>query len=155
MIYSNINREDDDFYPEVIRKALSIIRTADFFSKQYGITEVDGKKVLYLYRDFDTREKNDVYAEVHERHIDIQYLLKGREIIGFANRSQDNVVVKDDVKDNDILYYNKVKNETMLHMNAGDYAIFFPGDVHRPLVKTENCDKVIKVIFKIRVDAVK
>ena len=155
MIVSNMERANQEwkYYPEAIQKGLLFIRDTDFTQLEKGKHAIDGEKIFAFYVELDTKEVADAKPEVHDQYLDIQYLMKGDEFIGFAQRDDSNVVSEDMLEEKDLLFYeNDVKNECLLPISEGDFAIFFPEDVHRPLVKRNDVEKVTKVIVKIQMD---
>ncbi|MEE6081785.1 YhcH/YjgK/YiaL family protein, partial [Avibacterium paragallinarum] len=49
----------------------------------------------------------------------------------------------------DILFYQSAKNESELVMRKGNFAIFFPEDIHRPACIDDNPCQIRKVVVKI------
>ena len=51
----------------------------------------------------------------------------------------------------DVAFYPKILDgESLLHLHAGDFAILYPGEIHRPGCGTGNI--VDKIVIKIRFD---
>lgn len=45
--------------------------------------------------------------------------------------------------------YQPAPTASNLHLKAGRFAIFWPGEPHRPQIKAPGSDGVVKVVFKI------
>jgi YhcH/YjgK/YiaL family protein len=146
-----MKRLEENIYPEAIMKGLKYIQDTDFSAMEFGKYEIEGEDIFAFYVELDTKTFEVAQAEVHDEYLDIQYLMKGKEMIGFAQRDESNVVDEDMLEEKDLLFYKgDIFNEILLPLNEGDFAIFFPEDVHRPLCKSGDFDKVTKVIIKIR-----
>ncbi len=93
--------------------------------------------------------------EIHQKYIDVQYMVKGRELIGFYPDCRDGAVLEDHLADRDVLFYAEREdvNEVMLPMTQGQYAVFFPEDVHRPCCMMEKPENIKKAVLKLRVDS--
>ena len=86
---------------------------------------------------------------MHRDHIDIQYLISGIE--GIACRLDDGAITPSEAYDpsRDVAFYPKtLDGESLLHLQAGDFAILYPGEIHRPGCGTGNI--VDKIVIKIR-----
>ena len=89
-------------------------------------------------------------AEIHHAHIDVHILLSGSEQIGYANHP---LVVNDNSKAHLDLYFGELEKENFVTLTPGDFAIFFPNEVHKPMSFYGNqAHKLKKAIIKIRFD---
>ena len=93
--------------------------------------------------------------EAHRKYIDIQYVISGSERMDFAlidNFAGD--IPYDKEKDIEFL---KLKEDSscpnVINVKTGDFAIFFPQDVHAPMLSCgDGIEKIKKVIVKIKAD---
>ena len=85
--------------------------------------------------------------EAHRKYIDIQYVLSGRERMGYSNTGKLKALTQYDEEKDYALY--KGKGE-MLTFTSGTFAVFFPEDAHMPCIKAENNEEVRKVVVKVR-----
>ena len=86
--------------------------------------------------------------EVHQEYADVQMLLIGHEHIYYAPLSSMDTLVRADME-KDLQFYEYHGKSTIIPMLRGSYAIFFPGDAHKPLVKSGYTEKVKKVVIKV------
>jgi YhcH/YjgK/YiaL family protein len=156
MIFGDINNLNDmeKVLPKVISKAINYLRNNNFMDMKTGVYEIEGKDIYAQVIDATTREKDDVKPEVHRKYIDVQFSVEGKEKIGFARDTGNNKISEDLIKEKDIKFYENVENEIDLIMKAGDFAVFFPNDVHRPACALGEKGTIRKVIIKINTEIV-
>lgn len=153
MIFGNLkNLGDITIYPEAIQKALSYLKEHDFTDMPSGNYELQGKDLYAQVFERMTVPADQSEAEVHRRYIDLQFLVRGHERIGYAPDTLDCEVKEDLIEENDVLYYQSVERETFLEMKENDFAVFFPNDIHRPTCMYQKQELVKKVVLKICVD---
>lgn len=156
MIYGHIQaKETEAAYTPMIRKALEILRTTDVTDMHHGKYPIDGDKLILQINEITTGPKETKRPEVHAQYIDVQYMVRGHELIGFYPDKKDGEVLEDNLDSNDVLFYKERtdSNEIMLPMVDGTYAVFFPEDVHRPCCQMNEAEDVKKIVLKIRVDS--
>ena len=104
---------------------------------------------LYWYSD--SREGCDceeTTPEFHEQYVDIEVVLKGKETIGYSENNQYEVLADDHILDQDVAFVAGVPDEKFISLNEGDFAIFYPGDVHRPCYSLDD-ERIQKAVIKI------
>lgn len=138
-------------YPAPVVKAIHYLKTTDFEGLAAGTYEIDGKNIYALVMDLTTTDKDKNRPEVHRRYIDVQFLLRGKELIGFARDTGHNAKAED-LPERDVCFYQDAENEVFLKMCPGNFAIFFPFDVHRPGCRDGEPCAVRKVVVKIALD---
>ncbi|TLX76562.1 DUF386 domain-containing protein [Labilibacter sediminis] len=131
---------------ERIKKGFEFIEEIDFETIEPGKYNVDGDNIFAIVSEYNTKEHKDAKPEAHERYLDIQYVVKGEELIGYAPLEDQEVMINYDA-DKDLVFY---KAETSLvKLNEGMFAVFFPTDIHAPGMKIEESKPVKKVVVKI------
>ncbi|HAS74669.1 MAG TPA: YhcH/YjgK/YiaL family protein [Clostridiales bacterium UBA8960] len=154
MIFSNIAtwKLEMNQYSEKIQKALQFLATNDFTTINAGEIEIDGRDVFAIVMDKHTGPVSERAPETHVKYIDIQYLVSGRESIGFSRAYDSLIIATDATEEKDLmLYENALSHESFVNLIPGDFAIFFPADVHRPLCVYGEPMPVRKVVVKIAV----
>lgn len=156
MIYGNLNNDSDLmlFLPDALKKGILFLKETDLLNYEAGIYEIQGMDIYANIIDTQTKPKDCIKPEVHRKYIDIQYLCKGSEIIGFARDCNENVV-SEKLLDKDVIFYDKVEHESELLLAPGDYVILFPEDVHRPGYTNGENEDIRKVVIKIDVNLIK
>lgn len=153
MIFGDINNINDmeKIYSDSIMKAINYLKSNDFLNMEPGVYEIDGKNIYAQVVEKTTKERFDAKPEVHREYIDVQFSVEGKEIIGFARDNSNNKVSEDLLKEDDVMFYENVEGETDLIMNPGNFAIFFPNDIHRPWCAYKETCTIRKVNVKINV----
>lgn len=121
---------------------LKNVTIKDFEKKRQ---DVDGPNFFLLYFDLEGKGKNGVKLECHQKYIDIHFVFKGTDLIGYKETSSCTDVDTDEMEKNDYKLFND-KPVSEILVNEGYYAIVFPGDAHAPLMGE---DKFLKVVAKI------
>ncbi len=138
-------------YPKAIERAINFIKSNNLETMECGVYEIEGKKMIIQLFEDTTLPVSQKKPESHKQHIDLQYLVAGNERIGVTHLTQ-NYEVEEFIKERDLLFYKWAENETMLEMKPGNFAVFFPEDVHRPCCIAQTSEKVKKAVIKIHLD---
>lgn len=86
--------------------------------------------------------------EAHEKFADIQVVLEGREIMGYAPIDAMDVETAYN-PDKDAAFYTG--SGAALEFAPGDFAIFFPQDAHKPGVRPEGAGETVrKLVVKVK-----
>lgn len=124
--------------------------------QNYSITTEDG-----TYQEFDhyyikvmspeTLEVSDI-IESHQREIDIQILLSGTEKIRIF--SEESVKIKSDYNPEiDCTFYTPSSDpHSEVVLQPGYFAMFFPHDIHNPLIANTKVQSLKKIVIKIDVN---
>jgi YhcH/YjgK/YiaL family protein len=92
-----------------------------------------------------TAEVSVAKFECHNNHIDIQLCIHGVETIGWKPREKCVTENGGYNAEKDVQLYNE-KPDTYFQLTNGQFAIFFPEDVHAPMIGDAEIKKlVIKV----------
>jgi len=118
--------------PSVITNALDYLRQTDFSVLEAGRYEIYGANIFALVQDPMTQDWLTGLPEFHARYIDIQYLLEGEEAIGYSPPNLSLNKITDQLAERDIAFVAQQNNESKLLLEPGMFAIFFPGELHRP-----------------------
>lgn len=156
MILGSIYKNDfkEKRFPEVIQNALSYLLKTDFSKLSNGKHLLQGEKMFVIIDEYKTEPLNEKLAEAHKKYIDIQFMISGKESIGFSLDGKGGELIEaySDAKDAEL--YKALENESSLVLVPGDYAIFFPGEIHRPGCFTESESVIKKAIVKISVNLI-
>jgi YhcH/YjgK/YiaL family protein len=130
-----------------IDKALEYLLNTDFDNVAPGKYEVDGDNVFAIVNEFETKDKAMCEVEAHRKYIDIQYLVKGVELFGYAPLNGQ-VPIQDYDASNDVALYQE--EVSYIRLEAGMFIVFFPSDLHQPEVRQYEPVMVKKVVMKIK-----
>ncbi|MDB2160654.1 YhcH/YjgK/YiaL family protein [Clostridium butyricum] len=154
MIFGNIkSNENISSYPKAIQKAIQYLKENDLVNAVPGIYELDGDNMILQILDVETTERCNLRPEVHETYIDVQFLAKGKELIGCYPDMGDNEVDENLLETRDLIFYKNNENarETHLEMEEGSYAVFYPHDVHIPAIMKDESMVIRKIVIKVKV----
>lgn len=155
MIFGNINNiKFIENYSPILQEVIKYLKITDFNKMNTGVHYPFGERdMLVQVIDLETKNFEKKKCEVHRKYIDVQFLVKGDEEIGFAIDTLENEVLENYNSERDILFYKECKNETFLKMIPGNFVIFFPNVVHRPgcsMIKNEIIRKIaVKINIKL------
>lgn len=132
---------------ENLRNGFEFLKNTDLSSLEMGRYEIDGKEVYALVSEYDSKDPGECRLEAHKTYADIQYIVSGREAIGFAILNNQDILSPYN-PDKDIVFFSGETNPLILE--TGMFAVFFPQDVHRPCMQIDGSEKVKKVVVKVR-----
>jgi YhcH/YjgK/YiaL family protein len=104
--------------------------------------------IYLLIQDYKAKPKAETRWEAHNKHVDIQFIMRGAEAMGHAFRPTLNVEETYD-PENDVAFYTGSGN--LFRVDQGMFVIFFPQDAHRPGRMIGGPTAVRKVVVKIPV----
>ena len=146
------DRERHAFHP-VVDQAISWIASTDFSQLETGKYEIlPDNKMFCLVQEMMTEPASARKAESHFNYIDIQYLLAGTENIGVARAHPDQQITEDFAQQRDVVFYQKILNESVITLMPGMFALFFPHDIHRPCCAPGEPETIRKAVIKIHRD---
>jgi len=133
---------------ESINKTFAYLKQTDFSKMELGKCEIDGDKIFALVNEYNTKDESEGKLEAHKKYIDVQFVTKGSELMGYAPL-ENQIVIDEYSEQNDITFYSGEKSFTQV--DEGMFAIFFPTDVHLPGIKVNEISYVKKVVIKVKV----
>lgn len=114
-----------------------------------GKTEIDGLTLFCLVSEELTESAADRRGEFHQQYLDIQLLLRGEEWIGVGPHAYVNAGADHPHPD---LWFVNDEQTSYLALQPGDFAIFWPGELHRPLCTPNQPAQVKKLVVKVHRD---
>jgi YhcH/YjgK/YiaL family protein len=116
----------------------------------FNVGRIDVSPSIYVNVETPAlRPREKALLEAHRKYIDIHVPLKGTEIIGWAPIEDLKYVSAPYDADRDVIFYNDSAH-SLLHVQHGQIAIFFPEDAHAPNIGIGNHRKLC---IKISVDS--
>lgn len=160
MILGNLsNLGEMDYLTPRLKEMLNYLRDNDLRDRELGRIELEGESLFINIEENDMAPREERRPEAHRRYLDIQLVLEGEESIGVAVDSRaENItgVLEEYSEERDIIFYEDVKRENMIDLFPGDFAVFFPEDIHRPRCTVgEKPGRAKKAIVKMRLDLLK
>lgn len=143
--------ENADHYSgisENLKKGFNFLKITDLSNLEAGRYEIDGKNVFALVSEYDSKAHQECRLEAHQAYTDIQYIVAGREAIGYAPLNGQTITAEY-LPENDIVFFSG--ETTPLIVEAGMFAVFFPQDIHRPCMQIDGPEKVKKIVVKVKI----
>ena len=130
-------------------KAFEYINKTDLADTEPGKYEIDGAdlKAIFSNKNGMTAAESIAKFECHNKHIDIQLCINGKEQLGWKPREKCTVLNGGYNEEKDVQFYSDAP-DMFFQLTNGQFAIFFPEDVHAPMIGDGMIKKlVIKVII--------
>lgn len=130
------------------KKAFEYLRSQDLKNiavDKYEISE--GLKAIVYDKQGMTAEESISKFECHNKAIDIQVCIRGVERMGWIPRGKCKSPKGEYNEEKDVAFYNDAP-DTYFELTDNQFAIFFPEDVHAPLIS----DGIVKkIVVKVKI----
>lgn len=151
MISANINDAMLENYKKLhprFEAAFEAIKKLVAENPQVGKYEIDGMDLYALVQEYETKPIAEKKFEIHREYIDIQYIISGKETMGFE--SLDKLTPMGDyAPDTQCFYVNDEYDK--LNIGANEFVVFFPNEPHAPGAAFNDIpSKVRKIVVKIK-----
>ncbi|MES2807268.1 MAG: YhcH/YjgK/YiaL family protein [Bacteroidota bacterium] len=131
------------------KTAFEYLNSTNLAALEVGIIEVaDGVKVIVSNDAGKAIEDTYGRFECHNQNIDIQVVIRGHETMGWKPRKDCHSVEKPYNDEKDYMFFND-KPDTYFSLIDGQFVIFFPEDVHAPMIGE---GLIKKLVVKVRID---
>ncbi|MEQ8791224.1 MAG: YhcH/YjgK/YiaL family protein [Pirellulaceae bacterium] len=126
----------------------AFLRSANLASLPDGKQEIDGERLFAIIARDEGRGREKSLLESHRRYLDIQYVIRGEDCIGWLPLQDCQRVSTPYDADRDLGFFYD-RPETWLAVPSGAFAIFYPEDAHAPLASQGAIHKaVVKVALQ-------
>lgn len=129
-----------------LEKGFEFLKTADLENLPVGRYELDGDRVVALVQEYTTMDNPP--WETHDYHLDIQYLVKGEELIGYYPNIDEMVKTQPYNGKDDYDLYEDVEG-SYVTLKDDVIMILFPQDGHLPRKAAGEPMAVKKVVVKV------
>jgi biofilm protein TabA len=149
MICGNLNSLQSSGLPRVLVELLADpdLSLTSLSAKSEGKYQPDNADWFYNIAISQTSPKESRHTELHELYADIQIVLEGEEVIHYS--LVDSLSEDKEEKKPDFFILKQPHLTQAIHLTAGDFAVFLPGEAHQALCMVNLPDKVKKAVFKI------
>ncbi len=128
-------------------KGLQYVNNTDLAAMKPGKYEIDGDDIFASIAEYKTKPADAGKLEGHYKYIDVQYIIAGSELIGYAPLKDQAVAIPYDEK-NDLIFFEG--ECSYFELSEGMFSIFYPDDLHKPGIGDER-SVVNKVVVKIKI----
>jgi biofilm protein TabA len=133
----------------LFEKAFAYINATDLQNTEGGKYEIEGDnlRVAFSNKKGMTTEESTAKFECHNKHIDIQLCINGLETFGWKPRAKCTSPKGEYNPDKDVSFYNDAP-DMFFQLTNGQFAIFFPEDVHAPMIGE---GEIKKLVIKVKI----
>lgn len=150
MIFDNIKNCEQyvSLHPSY-EKAFAFLKEAFEKFPETGKHEIDGENLFASVQAYNTLTE-DGKMEAHEKYIDIQFVVSGKEIMYVKDISK--AELTDAYRNDwDAAFYKVDETTSKLVLTPGDFVVLLPNDAHRPCVAFEGQSEVVeKIVMKVK-----
>jgi len=133
---------------EKIATALKFLENTDLSEFQNGKYNIEDDDIFVIVQDYQTKPLSEGKFEAHRKYIDIQYIIKGVEKMGYVNVHKLKPSTEYD-EEKDIAFFEG--SGDFLTADKGTFIIFSPQDAHMPGIETKTSEYVKKAVVKIKI----
>lgn len=130
-------------------KAFEYIANTDLAALEVGKFDIDGDQLRGIVSDKNgvSPDESTAKFECHNAHIDIQVCIRGLERIGWKPRGTCIAPRGEYNPEKDVLFYDD-KPDMFFGLTDHQFAIFFPEDVHAPMIGE---GMIKKLVIKVKI----
>jgi YhcH/YjgK/YiaL family protein len=130
-----------------IKPAFDFLNQTDLASLHTGRHEIDGENIYAMLQNYTSKPREQGFWEAHRRYLDLQVMIEGVELIGYANITHLSQATYDPVKD----FLPLFGQGNFLTLQNGSFALLFPQDAHMPGIAHAIPAPVKKLVIKISI----
>ncbi len=133
------------------QEAINYLLNADIKEEDAGKTFVVDDDFYYIVKSYETKDESECKFESHKKYVDIQYMIKGTEAMSLIDVNRVSPTTEYN-EEKDIMFFENPKEEcATLTLSGGNFITFYPNDAHRPSMKAQNKEVILKAIGKVRI----
>ena len=129
-----------------IEAALEWLQSQDFSQLEPGKIDIKGDELYALVNEYNTSKKEERFWEAHRKYIDIQFIVSGSEMMGYAGID---TLTPSSQYDEEKDFCKLDGDGSFVIAKAGTFAIFYPQDAHMPNLIFGSSEPVKKVVVKV------
>lgn len=143
------NSEKYNSVHPLFSQAFEYIKSQNLESIEDGKFDIDGDNLRAITSNKRgmTSEESAAKFECHDKHIDIQLCIKGKEQFGWKPRSDCKEQRGEYNAEKDVVFYSDAP-DMYFQLTDNQFAIFFPEDVHAPMIGEE---EIKKMVIKVKI----
>lgn len=153
MIFDKI--ENADTYSGIsqrLTKALETLKDQSILQKEDGKYEIDGDNIFCIVQRYRTKPPEKGKLEAHKKYIDVQYIVKGREIINHCFAPGSLEIEQPYDEKGDKMFFKPPEKMIPVSLSEGTFGIYFPPhDAHMACIQDDGPSDVHKIVVKVKV----
>jgi len=127
-------------------KFIESVNLKEVETGEYIIQQTDLRAIVSNDPGLSARDSKNK-MECHNQHIDIQLCLDGKEKIGWKSRYTCTLQKEKFDPEKDVLFFSDTP-DMYFKLRKNQFVIFFPDDVHQPMIGKGN---IKKLVIKVRI----
>ncbi len=128
--------------------AFAFLRKPDLAELPEGRLNLVGDSLYAVVVKGPGRTPENAFIETHDHYIDIQFVLEGKDSIGWKARCELGPATEASDPRSDVQFYKDAPT-VWSEVNSGMLGIYFPEDAHMPMISDNDLHKVI---VKVRIE---
>ena len=133
----------------LLKQAIDFLLLRDLTGLPDGRVDIDGERVFAIVQCYETVRTDAPQFEYHKKYIDVQFVVSGREIIGWTPAERIAVTAPYEAE-KDIAFGTVPQGEwSPVLVTAGQAAVFWPEDGHAPRLAADASSTVRKIVVKV------
>ena len=134
----------------LFEKAFAYINSTEPDTIEIGKYEIsEGLKAIFSEKPGMAAAESIAKFECHDKNIDIQLCIHGKETIGWKPRQSCTAPKGEYNPEKDVSFYSDVP-DMYFQLTDGQFAIFFPEDVHAPMIAVDE-KPIRKLVIKVKI----
>ena len=135
-----------------LARAFDWLRGTDLKAIQPGqVIQIDQRRVSAQIQSYTSIRPEDGSFETHRSFIDIQIVVKGREVMYWTPAVNLTKIKTPYDFEKDLVFFEEPAFSIPFQVNEGDFAVFFPSDGHKPRCQVAGPEEVGKIVVKVAV----
>ena len=134
-----------------LEQAVEFLRRTDLLDFPDGTVPIDGTRVFAVLQRYRTAHLDAPQFEYHRKYLDLQYVLAGEEIIGWAPAAGMTPLFSYDEGQDICFGLMEAGKWSPVRLLAGQLAVLWPEDGHAPRLATERVCLVRKIVVKVAI----
>lgn len=132
-----------------ITKALAWLQATDLIALAPGRYFIEREDVFAIVQEYETVDAVKELMEAHKKYIDVQYMIKGAEMVGIS-LLKDQRISKPYETETDFLLFQDPP-DFFAKLSEGNFMIFYPTDLLMPSISVSESLPVKKVVVKVSI----
>ena len=151
MIISSIeNAIDQVLMNQKMEKAFRFLKSTNLENLIDGRIEIEGTQVFAIVQSYQTKLfSTPIELEGHKKYIDVQCIVTGHEVMGWAHINEVQVMNSYDDKTDAWLGFLPIEKINLFRLSQRQVAIFYPTDAHAPQLADGKPAQVKKIVIKV------
>lgn len=132
-----------------IKKAIDYISGINLKAAPIGKYNLDDI-IYYMVQEYETKLQEKCKLEAHEKYVDIQWIIRGKEKI-YTSNSKNLKVITPYSDEKDVIFFEKPARMQEIVLFPNSYVVLYPEDAHMPCVAVDAPEYIKKVVIKVKI----